>query len=165
VTVVSDSSPLIALARIGHLNLLPTLFRRILIPVEVHHEVTVTGMGLPGAEQVRNATWIDVAAQRSSADPFIERACQSLGAGERGAILLAKQMSADLTLLDESKARRIAREVGLSVVGCMGILETGWRKGIIPDLRRTYTDLLRQGIRYDLKLLQDSLGRLGLPRL
>ena len=81
-TVVADSSPLIALARIGQLNLLATLFRRILIPAEVHHEVTVAGMGLPGAEQVRSAAWIEVAAQRLPADPFIERVCQTLGAQE-----------------------------------------------------------------------------------
>jgi predicted nucleic acid-binding protein len=49
VIVVSDSSPLIALARIRRLNILTSLFDRILIPNEVHHEVTVAGRGLPGA--------------------------------------------------------------------------------------------------------------------
>jgi predicted nucleic acid-binding protein len=99
------------------------------------------------------------------AEPFIERACRALGAGERGAILLAKATNADLTLLDESKARRIARDAGLSVVGCIGLLEAGWRSGIVRDLRQAHTELLRQGIRLDLKLLQDSLAKLGLPGL
>jgi predicted nucleic acid-binding protein len=165
VIVVSDSSPLIALARIGRLNLLAKLYRRILVPPEVHHEVTVAGQGLPGAEQVRSAAWIEVAAQRMPVDPFIERACQILGAGERGAIFLAKETKAGLILLDESKARRIAQEAGLSVVGCIGLLEAGWRNGIVPDLRQAYTELLRQAIRLDLKLLQDSLVKLGLPEL
>ena len=163
--VVSDSSPLIALARIGRLDLLTKLYRRILIPPEVHHEVTVMGRGLPGAEQVRSASWIEVSSQRSPADPLIERACLTLGAGERGAILLAKTSKADLTLLDESRALRIAQDAGLSVVGCIGLLEAGWRNGILPDLRQAYIDLLRQGIRLDLKLLHDSLNRLGLPAL
>jgi len=165
VIVVSDSSPLIALARIGQLDLLAKLYRRILIPPEVRHEVTVAGQGLPGAEQVRSAAWIQVATERLPADPFIERACQTLGAGERGAILLARAMDAGLTLLDESKARRVAQDAGLSVAGCIGLLEAGWRNGFVPDLRRAYTDLLRQGIRLDLKLLQDSLAKLGLPGL
>jgi predicted nucleic acid-binding protein len=39
VIVVSDSSPLIALARIRRLNLLPSIFKRILIPFEVQREV------------------------------------------------------------------------------------------------------------------------------
>ena len=116
--VVSNSSPLIALARIGHLNLLASLHNRILIPAEVHHEVTVAGQGLPGAEEVRNANWIEMVPQKSAADPSLVQACQDLGAGERGAILLAKSLRADLVLLDEWRARRIAREAGLSDVGC-----------------------------------------------
>jgi len=55
VIVVSDSSPLIALARIGRLNLLAELYGQILIPAEVHHEVTIAGRGLSGAEEVRRA--------------------------------------------------------------------------------------------------------------
>ena len=42
--VVSNSSPLVALARISRLNLLASIYKRILIPAEVHHEVTVAGL-------------------------------------------------------------------------------------------------------------------------
>jgi predicted nucleic acid-binding protein len=68
-------------------------------------------------------------------------------------------------LLDEWKARRVARDAGLAVTGCLGLLEAGARKGLVADLREAYIDLLRQGIRFDIRLLQDSLARLGLPRL
>lgn len=163
--VVSDSSPLIALARIGRLNVLASLFQRILIPTEVHHEVTVAGRGLPGAEEVIRARWIEIGVPHRPTDQLLEQTCEGLGAGERGAIVLAKSLTADLTLLDESRARRIAQKQGLSVVGCLGVLETGARQGLIPDLREVYMALLRQGIRFDLKLLQDSLTRLGLPKL
>ena len=50
VIVVSNSSPLIALPRIGRLEILASFNKRILVPAEVHHEVTVDGRGLPGAE-------------------------------------------------------------------------------------------------------------------
>jgi uncharacterized protein len=165
VIVVSNSSPLIALARIGRLNLLASLYKRILVPAEVQYEVTVAGRGLPGAEEVRNANWIEVAPRRSPADPSLAQACRDLGAGERGTILLAKSLPADLILLDEWKARRIACEAGLSIMGCLGILEAAAGRGIVADLRQAYIDLLRHGIRFDIKLLQDSLARLGLPRL
>lgn len=163
--VVSNSSPLIALARIRRLNLLASFYKRVLIPAEVHHEVTVAGLRLPGAEEVRNAQWIEVASQETPPDSSLVEACRNLGAGERGAILLAKSLEADLLLLDEAKARRIAQDAGLSVVGCLGILEAGARRGLVPDLRQAYIDLLRHGIRFDLRLLQASLARLGLPRL
>jgi uncharacterized protein len=119
VIVVSDSSPLITLARIRKLDLLASLFERILIPTEVHHEVTVAGRGLPGAEEVVSAGWIEMRAPRGPTEASLERACEGLGAGERGAILLAKSLTADLILLDEWKARRIAQGAGLSVAGCL----------------------------------------------
>ena len=163
--VVSNSSPLIALTRIGRLELLASFYKRILIPPEVQYEVTVAGRGLPGSEEVGNAPWIEVAPQKSPADPSLARACQGLGAGERSAILLAKSLEADLVLLDDWKARRVARLAGLSMVGCLGILEAGARRGLVSDLRQAYIDLLRRGVRFDIKLLQDSLARLGLPKL
>ena len=98
-------------------------------------------------------------------EPSLERACGGLGAGERGAILQAKSLTADLILLDEWRARRTAQKADLTVVGCLGVLEAGFRHGLVPDLRATYMDLLRQGIRFDLKLLQDSLTQLGFPKL
>ena len=59
----------------------------------------------------------------------------------------------------------VARDAGLSVVGCLGMLEAAARRGLVSDLRQAYIDLLRQGIRFDIRLLQDSLARLGLPKL
>ena len=72
--VVSNSSPLIALSRIGRLDILASFYERILVPAEVHHEVTVDGRGLPGAEEVRSAIWIEVAPQKSPTDPLLEQA-------------------------------------------------------------------------------------------
>ena len=144
-TVVSDSSSLIALARIHKLRLLAELYGRILIPDEVHHEVTVAGRGLPGAEEVRRADWIERVKPDVETEPALERACDSLGSGERGTIFLAKTLPADLALIDEWKARRVAREAGLSVLGCLGTLEAGARKGMVTDLREAYVELYRSG--------------------
>jgi len=86
-------------------------------------------------------------------------------AGERGAILLAMTLTADLVLLDDWKARRVAGSATLPVVGCIGILEAGARTGRISDLRLVYIELLKQGIRFELQLLRAGLARLGLPEL
>lgn len=73
--VVSNSSPLIALSRISRLDILASFYERILLPAEVHKEVTVDGRGLPGAEEVRNAIWIEAAPQESPTHPLLEQAC------------------------------------------------------------------------------------------
>ena len=163
--VVSNSSPLIAFARIGRLNLLVSVYKKILIPVELHNEVVTVGRGLPGAEEIGRAAWIQVVPRKLPEHAAVAQACQHLGAGERGAILLAKSLPADLVLLDESKARRVALDAGLSIMGCLGALETAAQTGLVSDLRQVYIDLLRHGIRFEIKLLQDSLARFGLPKL
>ena len=58
--VVSNSSPLITLARIGQLELLRQLFGEIKIADEVRQEVVVRGAGRPAAEVVRSAGWIAI---------------------------------------------------------------------------------------------------------
>ena len=59
-TVVSDSSPLVILAKLGCFDLLNRLFPRLYISAEVHNEVVVSGVGLPGASEVANAGWVEV---------------------------------------------------------------------------------------------------------
>jgi predicted nucleic acid-binding protein len=56
VKVISDASPLIALARMDCLELLPKFYGLVLIPTEVYAEVTVAGAGLPGARQIAGAS-------------------------------------------------------------------------------------------------------------
>ena len=67
--------------------------------------------------------------------------------------------------MDERKGRRLALEQGLSVVGCIGILEEMHRRGEIKDLRQIYQELMRQNIWVDLRTLQASLRQLGLKSL
>jgi uncharacterized protein len=74
VIVVSNSSPLIALARISRLKLLASFYERILIPAEVQHEVTIAGRGLPGADEVQKANWIQVVSPQSPTDPSLRHA-------------------------------------------------------------------------------------------
>jgi len=57
--VVSNSTPLIALARINEVNLLHALFGRIIIPQGVYNEVVLQGTELPGVKEIREATWIE----------------------------------------------------------------------------------------------------------
>jgi predicted nucleic acid-binding protein len=74
-------------------------------------------------------------------------------------------LNAEVLLIDEEKARRAAKSAGLAVVGSISILERGARLKKVADLRAVYLSLLDQGIRFDHKLLEQSLARLGLGKL
>jgi len=165
VIVVSNSSPLITLARIGHLDLLKQLFGRIHIAGEVRQEVVVRGAGRPAANAVHGADWIEIHPAADAAGLAALRARHALGAGELATILLARALRADLVIIDERAARRLGQDQGVAVMGCVGILERGHRRGLVPDLRQTYASLLAHGIRIDRQILDQSLTALGLPPL
>ena len=161
--VVSNASPLITLARIGHLDSLHKLYDVVHISTEVYNEVVIAGAGLPGAAAVSKADWIRVSPVHDVEGLTKLRATRTgLGAGEISAVFLAKELAADLTLMDEWKGRRLAVGEGLAVAGCIGILEEIYRRKEIADLRQVYQELLRQNIRVDLRTLQGSLRQFGL---
>lgn len=103
-TPISDSTPLIALARIGELDLLRAVFSHILIPEAVGEEVARGDA--PGADEVASAAWIKTV----EADPVLVRQLLLLvDRGEAEAIALAQVEPRPLLLTDDRKARRVAR--------------------------------------------------------
>ncbi|HBY98362.1 MAG TPA: hypothetical protein DEP84_31205 [Chloroflexi bacterium] len=60
--VVANAGPLIALAQIGHFDLLPLLYSELYLPAAVQDEVVASGQGRPGAVEVSAAQWIHVVA-------------------------------------------------------------------------------------------------------
>ena len=118
--VVSNSTPLIALARIRRFQLLRELFGEINIPLAVYDEVVNAGKGRAGVIEVESADWIHYH-QVSNSD-LVAFLRIPLDSGEAEAIALAKEISADLVLLDDSDGRNIAESVGITFTGTIGIL-------------------------------------------
>lgn len=85
--LVLDSSALIALARVGQLEILPRLANEICIPQAVHDEVAANAPGRVGAEEIGRATWIRVCPVMDRA--AVTRLNQRLDLGEAEAIILA----------------------------------------------------------------------------
>lgn len=131
--VVSDASPLIALSAIGQLDLLSVLYSEVAIPPAVWQEVVVEGHGLPGAAEVSTSPWIRVIAVQDA--EAVEELLGPLNIGEAEAIVLALQIHADLLLVDEDRARTIARQFKLNVVGTIGVLIEAKRKGLLQQIR------------------------------
>ncbi len=160
--VVSDSSPLIALARIDRLHLLRRLYPSVSISREVHNEVVIAGAGLPGASQVGQAEWIEVVPLQDTQALTHAIKMTGLGRGEMSSILLAKEIEALIVLMDERKGRRYAVAEGLSVIGCIGILEILYRRRELDDLRGAYLQLLNEKVRLDPSTIKQSLAKFNL---
>ena len=164
-TVVADSSPLVILAKLQCFELLRQLFQRLTISAEVHYEVAVAGADLPGAAEVAKAEWIEVKRLRDQAALAPAQRKYALGAGEMSTILLAKELGAKLVLLDDYKARKLAKAEGLEILGSVGLLEAFYLHGYLADLRTVFQRLLVNDVYIDQRLLDRRLRALGLPPL
>ncbi len=164
--VVSNASPLIILAKISFFHLPQRLFNEITISEEVWDEVVIKGAGLPGSTETETASqsgWIHIAQLANSAQLTAWRNQYSLGAGELSTILLAKEIQADVALIDERRARLLAQSEGVPAIGTVGMLELGYRRGEVADLRLAYQTMLAQGAHIDKQILNRSLAGFNLP--
>jgi len=103
-TIVGDSSPLIALAIIGQLELLPKLYQRVMVPTMVWQEVTVHGAGLPGASAVSQLAWLEI---QAPAPELLQPLEILVDRGEAQVIALALGIPGSTVLLDDAQARRV----------------------------------------------------------
>jgi predicted nucleic acid-binding protein len=118
--VVSNTSPINYLILIGHINLLPELFQEVIIPPEVCSELSDPLAPLPVQHWIATPPdWLKIQPVRRLSDEIVDL----LDPGERAAILLAQELNADLLLLDDMKARLIAKNRGLLITGILGILD------------------------------------------
>jgi hypothetical protein len=164
VIVLADASPLITLAEVGYLEVLAELYESIITTPEVYAEVAVAGEGRAGALQIA-ADWIQVRSLGTPVPIAISQVQSILGVGERSTIALAREMNADLTIMDDSRARRVAEKHGLVVFGCVGVLETAFRGGLITDLTKAYQRLISSEAYINPEILKASLAKLMQPPL
>ncbi len=152
--VVANAGPLIALAQIGHLHILPALYGEIHIPPAVRKEVLGYGRERPGAAEVSAAPWIrlDHVRDRTAIQLLLER----LDAGESAAIVLALELKADLLLIDEARRRRIAEARGLSKTGTVGTLLAAKQHGFLPAVTPLLDSLLAAGFRLSPELYHSA---------
>lgn len=141
--VISDTSPLNYLILIGKAELLPSLFGRVIIPNAVFAELQAAGASAKVRHWSRNLPeWIEIKRTGLTAD----RSLGILDAGEREAILLAQELSADLLLVDDRQARRAAVDLGIAITGTVGILDKAAKAGLI-DIQTAVEEIQKTSFR------------------
>ncbi len=115
--VVVNASPLIALGTCGRIDLLRSLYDRVVIPEEVQTELAVGGeTALPAGLMEANLKWIEVLRLNS---PLSIAMTARLDDGEASVIALALELGATRIVMDERKGRKLAENLGLDVIGCV----------------------------------------------
>ena len=156
--IIADSSPLIGLARIEHLGLLPQLARRIGVPRAVWTEVTSARTDAPGTSEVAAQTWIEVLeADWQVVAPLLIM----VGQGEAEAIALAQRESSSILLLDDLRARKLADRLGLRRMGTVALLGQAKREGMIPKLKPVLDTLVANEIYIRQELIAAAFQEVG----
>ena len=151
---MTNTTPLISLAGIGLLDLLPLLYEEVWAPRIVMDEYQAKAPLIePDLTQV---LWLKVV-DAVSIDP----ALSLLDGGEAAALSLAQMVGARLILLDERKARRIAARMGLQIAGTLAVLLRAKQQGHLAGVRPYIIQMQSQGRRFHPDLIAYLLEKAG----
>jgi len=153
--VIADSSPLRYLILIREIELLPVLYGKIILPPSVVFELTQSSTPRPVRAWMKDLPdWVTVV------PPSLPLALFStaLDLGEREAISLALELSADLLLADDGAARMEAARRKIPVQGTLGILDLAAEHSFV-DFSKALGKLMRTNFRASTKLIQFFLDR------
>jgi predicted nucleic acid-binding protein len=156
VIIFSNTTPFIALASIGQLDLLPSLFGRVHVAQSVIEECAEGGRIL--VPDLSSLDWIMPEADEVSS---ISPVMFELDRGERQTILLARKFGAGRVIIDERIGRRVAEYLGLSVTGTLGVLAKAKSLGLIPSFHEAALAMRKQGIHYNAGLITRLAQHLG----
>ena len=143
--VVSDTGPIIGLAKIGKISLLKSIAEEVLIPPMVHREL----FGKVGSETDQ----IDQALNNfirikdvMTLDPATEMALAALDEGEKQAIGLASNLENDvLLLIDDRAGREVAKKLNIPTTGLIGILLISKERGLVENVVALTEELRKNG--------------------
>ncbi len=140
--VVSDTSPVSNLFRIGMLHLLPDLYGSVVIPKTVWQELLVLEKLGHDISDLIHADWLDIQNPSASSTLFILN--DDLDPGEAEAIALAKEIGAELLIMDEKTGRAVAQREGLAIIGTLGILLEAKKQKHLASVAPVMLDLQRK---------------------
>ena len=160
--IVSDTTPLISLLKINQLDLLEKLFGEVLIPEAVFNELTVDERFQLEAKVIRQKEFIAVKPVNNLESVSILKRATGLDQGESEAIVLTDELKADLLLMDEAKGRNVSAQMGLKIMGTIGILMAAYEEHELTsdEVRECVDGLQRAGRHIGQRHYQMLLERL-----
>lgn len=151
--VVSNTTPIISLLKVNKLGILKELYKEVYIPTEVFNEIE-KGKHKFYYQNLKEIDWIKIVSikHRSSLDYFLD-----LDKGEAETIVLAKEINAQLVIIDEKIGRFYAKHSDLKITGTLGVLLKAKQIGIVKNIKPILAELKERGIWLNDKLINQAL--------
>jgi len=151
--IVSDSTTIITLLNIDRMDILENIFEQVIIPSKVHNEICIKNITLNDSffmkKEIEDKT-------------LYKLLSKNLDAGESEALVLAIEMDLSL-IIDEKKGRRIAHNMGISIMGILGVLLLGYKRNYLQydEIREIYKAIKEADFRVSKKLEERFFYLLG----
>ena len=142
--VISNTSCLIVLDNIDMLGILKDLYGSIIITKEVSEEFSKT---IPD--------WIDV--REGNDKKYLELMKNFVDLGEASTIALAVEVDNNITILDDLKARKIAKKLNIKMTGTLGVIINAKKKNIISSTKEVLNKLKDAGFRISKEIENEIL--------
>lgn len=154
--IVSDTGPLIALALVELLPVLPRLFSSVYVPDRVVLEATRDNTK-PGAQAILCALEKGTLIRKSvKLSGVYKDLAELLDPGEAEALALADQLNA-IALVDERRGRKVAAKHGIAITGTAAVLVKAKKTGEIDSVKPFLDKLMEIGYRLSPSLVSDVL--------
>lgn len=154
--VVANTTPIISFAAIGRLDILAKLFGQIFIAEAVYQEIK--------AKQSHAYHEIDspfIIVQPIHGHLYKDLLLSELDLGEAETIILAKEINADLVVIDENVGYQFANNAGLTTIRTLSILLKAKERGEIAAIKPLLDDMIAQGRWYSANVYRTFLTRIG----
>lgn len=129
--IVADTTPLISLMKIGHLDLLEQLFGEVQIPEAVFDELVYNTNFPEESKLIQESNYIIRVSVKDTSAVDLLRRSSGLDAGESEAIILSDSIGTSLLLMDEVKGRQVAKQMGIPLMGTIGLLLVGYNEKLL----------------------------------
>lgn len=129
--IVADTTPLISLMKIGHLDLLEQLFGEVQIPEAVFDELVYNTNFPEESKLIQESNYIIRVSVKDTSAVDLLRRSSGLDTGESEAIILSDSIGASLLLMDEVKGRQVAKQMGIPLMGTIGLLLVGYNEKLL----------------------------------
>ena len=158
--IVVNSTPIILLQKIGHLDLLQRLYGKVFMAQAVYNEIIIEENDNTNERNfllINN--WVEVVkVQNIDAKKMF---ATSLHAGEVETIILAMEKSADLCIFDDLLARKYAKMFDLNVTGTLGVLIAAKKGNYIDSAKLLLDKLISVGMYVSEELYSTVLSLAG----
>ena len=152
---VVNASPVIALARVGQVELLIHLPEQIILPRAVAEEISVGPENDPARQAVEDGLFEIV----ETPSPPFEILAWDLGKGETAVLSFTASNHGWTAILDDGAARRCARSFSLPITGTLSIVILAKQYGLIDSAAQVLQALQSNDFRLDDTVIRSALER------